>query len=146
MKPRKRISVQREAGILKSGLLGSWKRSVWTSRESSGLPFCLSQTGDSTMKLLRHNCTTEATEENKKTNLHRVGVAIRKPSTWVIMIPSTMASCVRTPDSANEVSYVDGTRHPTDTTPYIRWGDFSKENRPCTQTDTGSTARKKPIG
>jgi len=97
------------------------------------------------MNWLRHNCTTEATKEKNNTNLHRVGVAIRKPSTWVIMIPSTMASCVRTPDSTNEVSYVDETRHPTDTTPYIRRGDFSKENRSRTQTDTGSTARQEPI-
>jgi hypothetical protein len=51
------------------------------------------------MNRLRHNCTIEVAEENDNTNLHKVGVAIRKPSICVIMMPNTMASWVRTPVS-----------------------------------------------
>ncbi len=70
----------------------SRKRDLCTERESSGFPCRFSHTGVSTMNRLRHNCTIEAAEENDNTNLHRVGVAIRKPSICVIMMPDTMAS------------------------------------------------------
>jgi hypothetical protein len=63
------------------------------------------------MNRLRHNCTIEAAEENDNTNLHRVGVAIRKPSIWVIMMPNTMASWVRTPVIGHEQAYVNRKAH-----------------------------------
>src|SRR5229473_7452103 len=112
-----------------SGSPGSWKRNVCTARESSGLPFCFSHTGVSTMNWLRHNCTTDATEENNNTNLHRVGVAIRKPSNWVIMIPNTIASCVRTPDPGNEVSYVNENYKSYRHYPLCSTGRFQQEKQ-----------------
>lgn len=50
----------------------------------------------------------EAAEENNNTNLHKVGVAIRKPSTCVIMMPNTMPSWVRTPVFGNELKNITG--------------------------------------
>ena len=55
------------------------------------------------MNRLRHNCTIEVAEENDKTNLHKVVVAIRKPSICVIIMPNTMASWVRTPVFGNKL-------------------------------------------
>ena len=107
------------------GSPGSWKRCPCTKRESSSLPCCFSHTGVSTMNRLRHNCTTEVAEENNNTNLHRVGVAIRKPSIWVIMMPNTMASWVRTPVSGNELRYVNGEAQAVPTLPLMFEGAIS---------------------
>ena len=68
---------------------------------------------------------TEATEENDNTNLHRVGVAIRKPSIWVIMMPNTMPSCVRTPVFGNELELVNGKAQTVPTLPLIFEGAIS---------------------
>lgn len=67
----------------------------------------------------------EAVEENNNTNLHRVGVAIRKPSIWVIMIPNTMASWVRTPVFENELGRVNGKAQTVPTLPLMFEGAIS---------------------
>jgi hypothetical protein len=98
------------------------------------------------MNRLRHNCTIEVAEENDNTNLHKVGVAIRKPSICVIMMPNTMASWVRTPVFGNELGNINGKvgKTRTDATPYVRWGNFGKKNRPRAQANTGPTTGQKP--
>ena len=103
----------------------SRKRDFCTKRESSGLPCCFSQTGVSTMNRPRHNCTIEVTEEKANTNLHKVGVAIRKPSICVIIMPNTMASWVRTPISGNELGNINGKAKPVPTLPVMDNGAIS---------------------
>ena len=60
------------------------------------------------------------------------------------MMPSTIASWVRTPGFGNELVYVNANRKLTNATPYVWRCDLSKENWPRTQTETGATARQKP--
>ena len=124
----------------------SRKRNFCTKRDSSSLPCCFNHTGVSTMNRLRHNCTTEVAEENDNTNLHKVGVAIRKPSICVIIMPNTMASWVRTPVFGYELGNINGkaSKTRTDATPYVRWGNFGKKNRPRAQTNAGPTTDQKP--
>ena len=78
------------------------------------------------MNRLRHNCTIEVAEENDSTNLHKVGVAIRRPSICVIMMPKTMASWVRTPVFRDEPGDINGRQaEPVPTLPLMFDGAIS---------------------
>lgn len=77
------------------------------------------------MKRLRHNCTMEVAEENDNTYLHKVGVAIRKPSICVIIMPNTMASWVRTPVFGDRLRNINGKVKPVPTLPLMLDGAIS---------------------